>query len=73
LGFCGSGSASNFGFGRSFSETSLPTVRATVPRRGFFGWPQNLRFVGIGLLIAGTGYALEIIGLLRDRRPAAGA
>lgn len=29
---------------------------------------QNLRFVGIGLIIAGCGYALEVAGALRERR-----
>ena len=28
---------------------------------------QNIRFVGIGLIIAMSGYALEVVGMVRDR------
>jgi hypothetical protein len=31
---------------------------------------QNIRFVGIGLVIAMSGYALEVVGMLRERKAA---
>ena len=57
--------------GSSLDAAALRTVRLLCLGVGgvivLYLLTQNIRFVGVGLVIAVSGYALEVVGMLRER------
>ena len=57
--------------GKSLDAATVRTVRLLCLGVGgvivLYLLTQNIRFVGIGLIIAMSGYALEVVGMVRDR------